>query len=393
MKPNRPYDPAYRPNLDVKHLSTITPDTRGGSIEKMRCLGKGPDSKVAVTTENSLQVYSATSGTLLWDKTSTSPDLEAHSTFTKALVTSPDGSLICTTVRQGDSRKLLVFDQATGHLKNSLLLAQNDSDMANIASDNSKALFMQWGGSTNAVNLLKIVHLGQTPVPPEQIVFKSLGRWRGVGAAYAPDSRHIIVIEGPGSVEHDFSNLSVSVRIYDDQQGCLVTTLELPGPESVGFLTLLPPFRAEFLHLDPDQWLLCVPDYHECEKSRIVDVKTGKTVVSVTADRTFSQAWTAGLLPSLLVEMSCDTASGTLTRTEISETIIPRGKTVTITRFTIEGAKNRERAVRDRTGERWARVKVVKMGIKDVCQLSKDGLQLLIHREGTNKLDLLSLSL
>jgi hypothetical protein len=91
--------------------------------------------------------------------------------------------------------------------------------------------------------------------------------------------------------------------------------------------------------------------------------------------------------------MSCDTASGTLTRTEISETIIPRGKTVTITRFTIEGAKNRERAVRDRTGERWARVKVVKMGIKDVCQLSKDGLQLLIHREGTNKLDLLSLSL
>jgi hypothetical protein len=64
-----------------------------------------------------------------------------------------------------------------------------------------------------------------------------------------------------------------------------------------------------------------------------------------------------------------------------------------VTRFTLEGARNREQAVREMKGERWSRVKVVKMGVKDKSYLSATGLQLVIHRDGTNQLDIVGLAL
>lgn len=378
----------------MKPVSTIDTNLpESSSVLKVQFFGNHYEKKVALATENSLQVYSANKGILIWEKTSYSPELEAHSIFTVGMSVSPDSSIVSMTVKQGDDRRLFLFDANTGDVKSSHPLAQNDSDLGIISPDNKKLALMQWGGSSNAVNFLKIRRLDDTPIPPKQILVKQLQRWRGLGAEYAPDSRHVVVIEGPSAVEVDSSNLSIFIRLYDCIAGCLATSYEWPGPASQGFMQTLPPFKASLLIPRDDQWLCSIPDYHSSDKSIIVDIKTGETVTSVMADRSFSQTWNAGFVASMFVSMCVDQASGVITRTEINESLLSRGKTVTLTRFTLAGAQNREKAMREMSSEKWSRVRVVKLGSKDQCFLSKDGLQLLIHRHGSNKLDVMALVL
>lgn len=351
----------------------------------------GSEKRFCLTTSHSIQVYNANNGALLWKVDGNSPQLEAHFDVTRSMRVSPDGTVVCVTVGQPSQRQLLIFDTRTGSLRGTYALAQQDADVPCISHDNSLVAVFHWSSGPGGDNFLKIMEINESPMTFRNSEFKKLQLWRGVGMTFAPDNRHIIIIEGPGAVEVDSKNLSVSISIYDDWTRSIVSTVDRPGPATSGFLEQIAEFRADIHCLRADQWLISFPDYHEPGQTCILNAKTGETLVSVASDRNFSQWWQAGILPSFLVDMACEEESGVFTRTEINDTVIPRGKTVTITRFTLIGARLRERALREHTGERWSRVKVVKIGVDDKCYLSNNGLQLVIVRGKTQQCDIMAL--
>lgn len=362
-------------------------------VDKLLLFEMGPEKILALTTVTSIQVYNANDGNLLWKVDSNSPQLDRQFQHVPGLRVSPDGTVICATVREDTSRELFVFDTRTGCIKSSYTLDLQDVAVPCISPDNSLVGLFHWSLEPGGVSFLKTIRVDEKPTDSKQYPFKRLQLLRGVGMSFAPDSRHIITIEGPGDAEADSTNLMVSISIYDDWNGSIVSTVERPGPSKPGFLQQIAKFQASVLFPNADQWLVSFPDYHEPDQTCILNARTGETLVSVASDRNLSQWWQAGMLPSMLVSIACHKESGVFTRTEINDTIIPRGKTVTITRFTITGARLRQKAIREHTGERWSRVKVVKMGVDDKCYLSSTGLQLAIVKTKTQQCDIMALPL
>jgi hypothetical protein len=93
-------------------------------------------------------------------------------------------------------------------------------------------------------------------------------------------------------------------------------------------------------------------------------------------------------------EIAFDEASGHWIRMELTKTLLPPGKTVTIIMFDLPGATWRQgslNCVKDAWLMARSQVMVLNVGPDDLCDLSTDGTLLIVRRAATTQVDVWSI--
>ncbi|KAK2595356.1 hypothetical protein QQS21_006956 [Conoideocrella luteorostrata] len=380
-----------------KRVSRVAPSISPGHvILRTRCFHSRSQLRLALATKTLLQVYDALQDSLLWELHGNSSQLvegnEEPLSFGEGFRPSPDGSLVCVIAYRKNQRRLLIIDADTGWVKLEYLVSPTDGTKPHFSPDNTKVVLCHSGNATDTTGQFKIFSLveGQGQAKVRQIRFDKPESWQGMAIRFAPDSKHIITCAGPIRRVKDAAH-SVSVRVYDEATGEVVRSAALPCPPKFNSTSQTVKFAADFHFPNLHEWLVSFPDYSGTGKTCIVNARLGQTVAVFSSQLTLSQKWQVGVSPPGKVEVAYDKESGIFTRMELSDTMIPRGQTVTITKFALSANGGREKAILRKPYQ--IRAAVLSCKHADVCGLSPDGSNMFVQQGAAGKVDVISLAI
>ncbi|KAI9154830.1 hypothetical protein HJFPF1_07389 [Paramyrothecium foliicola] len=371
--------------LKPQQVAIFSPDA-GEIILTTECFGREGAARVAVATPTKLRVYNALTGLLLWELYGSSPSLvksrgEAPMRFTKSLRPSPDGSRICARVQRGSLPQLIILDARNGQLVMMHTLNNYHGRVVYTSFDNTMVCLFQWAMNHESTSFMRVMSSEEgkgTFGLLKLIPFHLVQGQRGIVMSFAPDNRHIITCEGP-AIEDLTTDFSVTVRTYRISDSKMVYEhSRLSSRSGPNNLVKQRGHSARFHFPSQDQWLVCFPDYDEPCKTCIMDVKTGAAVAWLSAELSGLLAWQVGALPAALpVQVGMDVDTGVWTRVEQNTSLVPRGRTVTVTRFPPLELQALSGATK---GRMKPEATVLKIGSEDECYLSPNGRFLLVQR-------------
>ncbi|KAG5949167.1 hypothetical protein E4U53_006022 [Claviceps sorghi] len=407
-------------------LSSILPSIPPGhAVLRARCFASGASQqeqkplRVALATSTTLQVYDARRDALLWELHGNSSQLvrgdEEPLQFGEGFRPSPDGRLICVVASRGSprqQRRLLVVDVETGWVRLEHALAATDGNKPHFSHDNSMVVVLGQADGAGArghgyFNVFPLQEVeGQRPHRVRRrIRFERPAPGQAMTFRFAPDSKHLITCAGPTrKVDGDAPPPSISVCLYsvEDETDRPVRCTRLPcsprlsssssSSSSSTSSQLAMPFAADFHFPSPQEWLVSFPDYTSPGPGRtcVVNARLGQIVAILPPpELSLSQKWQVGVSsapPAQPPEVAYDGETGLLTRLDVSGTMLPKGQTLTVTKFALSANGGREKAVLRRA----LQIRAVVLGCRagDVCALSPDGSHVLVrHVGGEAKMD------
>ncbi|QPG96782.1 hypothetical protein C2857_005244 [Epichloe festucae Fl1] len=404
-QPLQPSQPSHTPkhagkkwSSTPKRVSCIAPSIAPGhAILRTRCFhSKSQHLRLALATSTTVQVYDAMRDSLLWELHSNSSQLvqgnEEPLTFGEGFRPSPDGSLLCVIASGRDQRRLLIVDSETGWVKLECALSATDGNKPHISPDNTTAVLCHSGSATDSTGHFKIFSLIEEQANVRRLRFDKPASWQGMSIRFAPDSKHVIACAGPIRKVKHAAAPSVSVCVYDiGESGKMVRSTSLACSPKFNNTSQNVKFAADFHFPSLDEWLVSFPDYSSPGKTCIVNARLGQTVAVFSSELTLSQKWQVGVQSPGKAQVAHDAESGIFTRMELSNTIFPRGQTVTITKFALSANGGREKSVVRKPFQ--IRAVVLSCKHADVCGLSPDGSHMFVQQGAAGKVDVLSLTM
>jgi hypothetical protein len=412
--------------LEITKLTTIQKQLKpgrepGGDIPTRYVSGKD-GGRLVLTTSETVELYNAASGTLLWTLEGGSRQLVQWYgdliTFTNIFQLSPDGSILCVEIRPRNmNRELLVLDSMDGRVITRRSLDDKDGAVPQISPDNTKVALFKWTPRGESLNYIKIMPIdvasnetygtrngdscprghGFNTIPIPQLM-----RGGGITMYFAPDSKHIITCEGNLSKpEPDAEDTSfmTCIRVYRCllSGGTLIHEVRIPGsrPPKNPIFEVWTDFPMRFHYPTSDRWLVSFFDFTDnVSKTRIVETTTGETVALLSAERSTWQSWKSGMLQPHKVDMAFDEVSKRWTRIEVTKTLLPPGQTATITVFELPGSWWRQgsvKGIKDAWSAARSQVVVLNVGSDDICDLSRDGTRLIVQRPAAQQVHVWSI--
>ncbi|KAH7311486.1 hypothetical protein B0I35DRAFT_481446 [Stachybotrys elegans] len=340
---------------------------------------------------SALRTYNVETGKLVWELYGTSPSLvqlhEAPVQFTGRIAASNDGGVLCATIMRNDSFQFVIIEAHDGTVRTLRALYQGDRGLPFNSHDNNSVALLCWGPST--VKILDISPGSQGTRDWKYMPAPTVPLLRGVCMAMTPDNQHVVSCEGPLITELT-KDFTVRVRVSRCYEGNPIHSHTFPSSK-----TALNTFQSDrdflpgFHFPSESQWLVSFPDYNDASRTCIADAKTGVIVARVSAELNYLQQWQAGVMPAPApVEVVLDTATGVWTRMQVNQSLVPAGKTATISRFVVPGVGPRGKGLR---GPPTVESVVMKLEAKDVCHLSPDGRFLTVRHTLNGKVDVISL--
>ncbi|KAG5933358.1 hypothetical protein E4U60_004515 [Claviceps pazoutovae] len=416
------------PTLLCSILPSILP---GHDILRTRCFASDTSPqqqrfRVALITRTILQVYHAQGDALLWELHSNSSQLvQGHQEplqFGEGFRPSPDGSLLCVIASRGDQRqhrRLLIVDAETGWVRLEHALSATDGNKPHVSADNRMVVVLGQVGGPDSHGYLKILSLqeGDAHRPhhmQRRIRLEKPAPGQAMGIRFAPDSRHVITCAGPTKRVTEDPAPSISVCVYgvaeegDTPRRCTRlpcspnfnknSSSSSSSSSSTSSNSVVVPFAVDFHFPSPQEWLVSFPDSTNPGPGRtcLVNARLGQIVAILAApELSLSQKWQVGVssaAPVQATEVVYDPETGLFTRMDVHSTLLPRGQTITVTKFALSSNAGRAKAVLRKALQIRAMVWTCKAG--DVCALSPDGSHVLVRQgsSGSAKVDVLSVA-
>ncbi|KAG5962809.1 hypothetical protein E4U58_003747 [Claviceps cyperi] len=411
------------PTLLCSILPTIPP---GHNILRTRCFASDTSPqqqrfRVALVTRTILQVYDAQRDALLWELHGNSSQLvqgnQEPLQFGEGFRPSPDGSLLCVIASRGGQcqhRRLLIVDSETGWVRLEHALSATDGNKPHVSADNRMVVVLGQVGGPDSHGYLKILSLqeGDAHRPhnvQRRIRLAKPAPGQAMGIRFAPDSRHVITCAGPTKrvIEDQAPSISVCVYGVVEEGDTPLRCTRLPcSPSfnknnrnsSASSNSVVVPFSADFHFPSPQEWLVSFPDSTSPGPGRtcLVNARLGQIVAILTApELSLSQKWQVGVssaAPAQPTEVAYDPETGLFTRMDVHSMLLPRGQTITMTKFALSSNAGRAKAVLRKALQIRAMVWTCKAG--DVCALSPDGSHVLVRQDdsGSAKVDVLSVA-
>ncbi|KAK3190971.1 hypothetical protein K4F52_002919 [Lecanicillium sp. MT-2017a] len=383
----------------TQRLSCIAPSIPpGATVLQAKCFNRDSQLRLALTTSTLLQVYDGLRDSLLWELHSNSGQLvqgnEEPLNFGKALVPSPDGSILGIIAHRENQRRLLIVDAESGWVKLEHLLSIKDGAQLDISPDNTKAVLCHDNNDSGSIESFKVFSLVEGDGQPvmRRIQYQTRDLWHGMGVRFAPDGQHIITCTGPSKqLKGTSTPPNVCVNIYNDSTGDRIRSAR--PPRSPTAKTNWPSSFTPGFHFPTEEdWLVSFPDLGSSSgKTCIMNARLGQTVAVFGSELSMSQKWQVGVQSADAVEVAYDAESGIFARTETTSTLIPRGQTVTLTQFALSANGGREKAVVRKAHQ--IRSKVLSCKHAGVSGLSPDGLHMFVQQGSAGKVDIMSLAL
>ena len=182
---------------------------------------------------------------------------------------------------------------------------------------------------------------------------------------------------------------NVTVSVYNEATGDLVRSTRPQA--SPGRPTPSPNFTPGFHFPSVDEWLVSFPDPQSPEKTYIMNARLGQTVAVFSTELSLKQKWQVGVQSAEMVQVAYDEESGIFTRMEVVGTMLPRGKTVTVTHFALSANGGREKAVLRKAYQ--IRSKVLRCKQAGVCGLSSVGSHVFAQQGSAGKVDIFTVAL
>lgn len=275
-------------------------------------------------------------------------------------------------------------------------LSATDELCPQISHDNSKVMVWNYGnGAAEGSRVAKIFPLieGQEQAKARRVSLGKMEPRQAFTGRFVPDNKHLLTCAGTmrTAKETGITTPSVSICVYNEETGEKVRSSIFPYSPKFSSAWQASKFSVNFHFLSSEEWLLSLPDYHNPEKTCIFNARLGQTVAVFASQLTLSQKWQGGVSSPERIQVTYDKVSGIFTKMEVSTTMIPRGQTVTITKFALSANGGREKSVVRKAVQIRSKVLSCKHG--DACGLSGDGSYMFVQQAKGEKIDIISLAL